>query len=167
MTDKKNLIDMFKNKFLEKGHVILSKTPTKLSENPLLEDSCLDLIVTNQPQQIASFQAGIPIFSDHCLQILVRKTKEIEMNKKIIRTRIFKKKYQKEYKNNILNHPNFLETLYDGDPNTLTSKIQNMIQDSLSKMAPVRRIQISEKNSVKLSEDTREKMVARDLAFFK
>ena len=88
---KKPLIEMLKNRILDKDHVILSQTPTKLSYNPQTEDSCLDLMITNRPQKIASFQAGIPIFSDHCMQILVRKTKEIKTNKKIIRTRIFKK----------------------------------------------------------------------------
>ena len=163
---KKTLIDMFKNKILDKGHIILSKTPTKLSDDPQSEDSCLDLMVTNRPQKIAYFQAGIPTFSDHCMQILVRKTKEIKTNKKIIRTRCFKNFNQNVYKNNIMNHPNFVEVLYERDPDTLTSKIQEMIQDSLFEMAPVKKIQISEKNSVKLSENTREKMVARDLAFF-
>ena len=43
--------------------------------------------------------------------------------------------------------------------------MQQIINDSLSELAPVRKIQISQKNTNKLTESTRQKMVDRDQAF--
>ena len=49
------------------------------------------------------------------------------------------------YKEDILGHPLYLETLYDGDTNHVAENVIKIIQDSLDKQAPVQKITITPK----------------------
>ena len=164
---KKPMIDEFKLRILDKGHKILSLEPTKINDNPEAHDSCLDLMITNRVDKIASYQAGLPSFSDHTVQMLIRQTKPLQTTQKYIRTRDFKNFDRIQYKSNIMNHPNYISTLYEGESDTITQNIQQIINDSLAIMAPVKTIQIKHKNKTRLSEEVRYKMVDRDLAYIK
>ena len=124
-------------------------------------------MLSNRLEKIANHQAGLASFSDHTVQILTRNSKPIKTTQKYIRTRSFKNFNRQQYKENILNHPNYIEVLYDGDSDSITQKIQKIVNDSLQDMAPIQTIQISNKNQVRLSEEVRDKMVQRDLALVK
>ena len=164
---KKPMIDLMKEKILLKGHVILSDIPTKTSNNPDTPNSCLDLMLTNRTEKIASYQAGLPCFSDHLMQIIIRNCKPIQSSKKFIRTSSFKIFNYQQYKINIKNHPHYVEVIYETDPEIITKKIQQIIQDSLQEMSPVVTVQTANKNRTKLSEKVRYMMVARDQAYRK
>ena len=75
---------------MEKGHVILNHQPTKIQDNIEAKESCLDLIITNRPEKIASFQASLPCFSDHTLQMVIRKIKILKLPKNSLELEILK-----------------------------------------------------------------------------
>ena len=123
----------------------------------------LDLMLTNRVDKIASYQAGISNFSDHSLQILVRNTKEIIPVNNFLRFRSYKNFVKSDFQQNIISHPNYIEVLYEGDPERITELLQTIIKDSLEEMAPMRTIQVTPKNTPKLSENIKLIMVERDL----
>ena len=162
---KKPMIDKFKENIIERGHNILSSVPTIINNNPETPNSCLDLMLTNRREKITSHMAGLPCFSDHTMQIMIRSSKPIQSNKKILRTRAFKNFNLQQYKINIVNHQSYIDAMYEKDSNTITKKIQEIIQDSLQEMSPVVTIQTAERKRTKLSERVRHMMVDRDMAY--
>ena len=65
---------------------------------------------------------------------------------------------------NILNYPDYIEAMYEQDPEIITGKIQKIIQQSLDPMAPVRTIQIKPQTNKVLSEEAKTCLAERDLA---
>ena len=68
------------------------------------------------------------------------------------------------YKQNLQNHHNYIEIMYERDPEVTVNKITEMIQKSLEQIAPVTRIQLSSKNINPLSPEAREALDQRDKA---
>ena len=159
-----SMVKIFKDRILEKGFKILNSQPTRTRDGTETKLSCLDLIVTNKTEKIASYQTGLPSFSDHSMQLVMRSTKSIATNPKYLRTRSYKNFNKTQYQENIQNHPKFIQVHYEEDPSTITSIIQGIIKDSLEIMAPMKRIQLSDKNQNKLPEEIRSALVDRDLA---
>ena len=60
-----------------------------------------------------------------------------------------------------------IETLYEGESNIITQNIEQIINDSLQTMSPIKIIQVKHKNKTQLSENVRFKMVERDQAYLK
>ena len=81
---KKPMIEALQSRILDRGFHILSDKPTKIKDNPEAAPSCLDLMITNQVEKIASHQAGIPTFSDHSLQMITRTTRQIQSTQKYL-----------------------------------------------------------------------------------
>ena len=98
------LVDNFKEKILQQGFKILNNSATRTKDNTESRPACLDLILTNKPEKVASFSSGIPSFSDHTLQVLTRSTKGLTRTQKYLRTRSYKQFNLQDYKQNILNH---------------------------------------------------------------
>ena len=158
------MVQNFKQFFLEKGFKILNNQPTRTKDNVEPKPACLDLIISNNLSKVSSFKSGISSFSDHSLQILCRSVKDIKSTPKFIRTRTFKNFNVKTYQDNIINHKDYIEVHYEQDPSIITSKIQGIIKDSLETMAPIKRVQVSSKNSNKFSEEIRQAIADRDIA---
>ena len=161
---KKPMIDAFRDRIINQGFSILSRVPTITKEHPESKESCLDLMLTNNIGKITNFEAGIESFSDHTLQVMCRSSKGINQTKKYLRIRSFKEFKQETYRENIKNHPEYIETLYEGDPNIITEIIQRIICESIQEMAPVKVIQVTEKHSTKLSEEVQILMAERKIA---
>ena len=162
---QKPMVDILREEILNKGFKILNGEPTRLKDTPDSKPACLDLLMTNVVEKIASFQTGIPAFSDHTLQILTRKTKGISKKQKFIRMRSFVNFNCQEYKNNILDHYLYIETNYEQEPNKIAQNIQTIIQDSLEILAPVKVVQLKPQKNRILSTKAKEALVQRDLAF--
>ena len=154
----------FKQRILDKGFKILNDQPTRTKDLVDSKPSCLDLLITNNVEKIASFKSGLSNFSDHTMQMVCRSVKNIKTNPKYIRTRSFKNFKIGDYQDNIMNHPMFIQVHYEEDPSVITASIQRIIKDSLEPMAPMRRIQVSDKNNNKMSEEVRTEIVIRDIA---
>ena len=161
---KQPMISSLRDRILSQGSTILSHTPTKIPDNPDSPPSCLDLMIVTNIEKIASYQAGLPSFSDHMLQVLTRISKGVKITKKFARIRSYKDFSNTTYKQSIIDHPSYIETLYENDPELITKHIIKIIQDSFEPLAPIKVIQLSNKNSTKLSPDIRSVMVERDLA---
>ena len=69
------LVNSFKDKILSKGFKILKNKPTRTKDNNDSRPACLDLGITNKIEKIVKVETGIPTFSDHSMQMLVRSTK--------------------------------------------------------------------------------------------
>ena len=135
-----------------------------ISSNPDQPDSCLDMMITNRKEKIASFQAGLPCFSDHTMQVLIRTCKPIQSTKSFMRTRSFKNFNMQQYKINIKNHHKYIETMYEIESEVITKNIQEIVNDSLQEMSPVKTIQTANKSRTQLSEKVRYMMLGRDQA---
>ena len=85
---KAPMIEEMKEMILNNGHVILNtEKSTRNKDKVDSKQTCLDLLITNRRDRIISHQSGIPGFSDHTVQILSRRSKEIKSTNKIIRIR--------------------------------------------------------------------------------
>ena len=89
------MIKELKEQILNQGFFVLNKTSTRTRDNINSRPSCIDLMITNRTDKIISHQSGLPGFSDHSVQILTRKTKEIKSINNILRIRSFKKNLMK------------------------------------------------------------------------
>ena len=157
------MIQDLKSKILNNGFSVLNNEPTwDLTSNP---GSCLDLIITNRVDKIVSFQTKSPTFSDHSLQVVIKRTKELKNQKQFIKTRYFKNYSREVYIENVQNHPLLIDTLYEPSPTTIAQNIQKIVRDSLDPIAPLKMIQVSLKKSKKLSTEARELLAKRDSAF--
>ena len=156
--------NLLQERILNKGFLLLNNTPTRTKDTADSKDSCIDMMFTNRTDKIAQHRSGITGFSDHTIQLLVRTTNKLMTNQKYIRLRCFKNFSIQQYRENIINHFLYIETLHEQDPSKITENIQTIMQESLQTMAPVKLIQTSKKNSVQISVPIREKMAERDLA---
>ena len=143
------MVQLFKEKILHKGFKILNSHPTREKETIDQKPACLDLMITNKHEKISSFQSGISNFSDHTIQILNRTAKIIKSPPKYLNIRSYKNFNRIDYKANIINHHEYIEVFHEQDPNIITKKLQNIIKDSIDQMAPMIRIQTSEKTLTK------------------
>ena len=128
---KAPMIKSLKERILNKGFTVLSNKPTKSVDNVDAEDSCLDLMIMNQVKKIVSYQRGIDSISDHTLQMLSQSTRGIKSTRKYLRIRSFKDFEKETFKDNVKNHGDFIETLYETEPDKITQKIQNIILESI------------------------------------
>ena len=69
------------------------------------------------------------------------------------------------YQENIINHPDYIETYHEKDPDRIAEGIQKIIQESLDPLAPVRRIQLNKKSNNKISDESKELLALRDALF--
>ena len=79
------------NRILDKGVNLINTTPTRELDTPQTKPSCLDMMFANKMDKIANFQSGLPGFSDHTVQILVRKTKKNGNHPKFHQDKIIQK----------------------------------------------------------------------------
>ena len=158
------MIDSLRSRILDKGFVILSSKPTAVKEHPDAKECCLDLMLTNRQEKIMNFEAGLLTFSNHFVQSLSRSSKGIKKNQNYKRMRSFKNFNQKKFKEDILNHVDYIECMYEKDTDVITEKIQRVIKESLDPMAPIRIVQLSEKNAVELSAEVKVKITEKEVA---
>ena len=159
-----DMVLQMKERILQKGFKILNSDPTRQKDNVEAKPACLDLLLTNMPEKIASYQSGISMFSDHTLQILNRRAKNVKLVPKMIRLRSFKKFDKQKFRENIMNHPNYIEIMYEQDPSVITVMLQKIIQESIHDLATIKIIQVSQKNTNILTPETKDLMVQRDIA---
>ena len=141
------LSEMLQERILSKGFTLLGNQPTRTPDNPLSRPAALDLMITNRLEKIENYQVGLPSFSDHLVQTLTRRTKNLQVSQNRIKLRSFKKISVQQYRENIKNHPKYIETLYEGDPQIITGNIQQIIEESINEMAPIKIIQVDNTNN--------------------
>ena len=78
--------------------------------------------------------------------------------------RSFRHFNQQDFKTNILNHHYYIDVLHEVDPNIITQKILIILQDSLQPMAPIKIIQVTNKNQSPLSQEAKTALAERDIA---
>ena len=159
------LAEMLKERILNQGYTLVGNKPTRSPDNTSSRPAALDLMITNRIYKVENFQVGISSFSDHHVQSLTRRTKDIKITQKRIKIRSFKNYNVQTYKENLKNHHKYVENLYERDPNVITQNLQQMINDSLREIAPIKVIQLDNTNKTKLSEKTRTTLAMRDAAY--
>ena len=146
---RESMVTELKDKILNNGHTTLNNSNTRSKDNINSKESCLDVMFTNRLDKINSFQSGIPGFSDHTIQIMSRNVKNIQKTQKIIKIRSYKNFSNQIYKDNIKNHPMFIETYYEKDPQKITQNLQQIILNSIDELAPMKNVQLSLKKPIK------------------
>ena len=158
------MVEKFQEKILDQGFKILNCTPTRCKDTVDAKPACLDLILTNTLKKVASFSSGESSFSDHTIQGLHRTSKKLVTTEKYIRLRKFKNFKIAEFKDNILNHSMFIETLYEQESNIITKNIQTIIDDSLKEQAPVQILQLKTQYNNPISQAAKQALTDRDVA---
>ena len=130
----------------------MNSEPTRYEDTTNQRPSCLDLMITNHPDKIIRHET-LPGFSDHTLQKLIRRSSEIITQPQIIKIRSYKNYSNQRYKDNILNHYLYIETLHEKNPETITENIQKIIGESLEAEAPV----IKKKKKKKMKQNCHKK----------
>ena len=154
-----------KARILDNGIVVLNKEHTWNLEPNSLNPSCLDLIITNRRDKVTSYSTIYPTFSNHAMLELNYKVREVKTQSQYIKTRNLKNYSRTLYKEAILNHPLYVETHYEGDPDTIAQNLRQIIRQSLDPLAPPQRIQLKPAQKPKLSEEARDLLARRDLAY--
>ena len=164
-TAQSPLVKSLHDKILSKGFTVINSAQTKEKISPQDKTSCLDLIITNRKDKILMHDTISPTFSDHFLIIMKRQSKPIQVPKQFMKLRCFKNFNKTNYQDNIINHPNYINLFYENDPNTISNGIQKLIQESLDRLAPIRRIQLTKQNISQISKEAREMLAIRDSKF--
>ena len=146
---KAPMAKMFREKILQKGFKILNKKPTRNDDTSGQRPACLDLLITNRADKILSHDT-LPAFSNHTLQILIRRTSEMKSQPQVIKTRSYKNYSNYDYKMGILNHGLYIETLYEKDPDVITENLQKIVGESLDSQAPIINVKTTKKKLKKI-----------------
>ena len=96
--------------------------------------------------------------------LLLEEPGRLKTQKLYIKIRSFKNFQASEFRQQILDHWDYILTLHEMDTKTISINTQKIIKQSLDVVAPIKMVQISNKNSNKLSENTRTLLAERDLA---
>ena len=138
---KVTMSKLLKEEILQKGSKIINTKPTRNDDTPNQNPSCIDVMITNRPDKI-TYHNSLPGFSDHKVQIMIRKTTEIISQVKYLKTRDYSNYSNLRYRDKILNHYLYLPTLYENDTEIITKNIQEIITNSLNSEAPEKTIKI-------------------------
>ena len=158
------MVTQFQERILDQGFNILNCTPTRCNDTVDAKPACLDLIITNTLDKIASFSSGESSFSDYTIQGLHRTSKKLVTSQKFIRLRKFKNFKVAEFKDKIQNHSLLIETLYEHESQIITKNIQTIINDSLQDQAPVQIVQLKTKFTNPISQAAKQALTDRDVA---
>ena len=161
---KHSMSELLKDKILSQGTDQVNTDFTRIENQPDGRKSCLDQIFTTNPEKMNSHRTHLSTCSDHAMIEYNKKAKNIKIEKKYIKIRSMKNFKQNEFKENLRQHPKYISTLYEGESQIITNNITTMLQDSLNNMAPVVRIQITSKNTTKLTTEAKQSLVDRDSA---
>ena len=159
-----NLVKELKDRILSQGFTVINKSPTRNVASTTEKEACLDYIVTNKLDMVINHDSIYPIFSDHSLLKLTRRQKVFKSPRQLLKTRSLKNLDIHKYKQDILNHPLYLDSLYNGDLNQVSENIQTIIQNSLDIQAPVKTILLSPKNKSQISTEAKELLSLRDIS---
>ena len=96
--------------------------------------------------------------------VVVRSTKEIKSRQKFVRTRNYTNFSIQQLRENILNHPQYIQVNYEPDPNIVATTIQTIIQNSIDNIAPIKHVQIKPRTNQILSEVAKNVLADRDIA---
>ena len=100
------------DKIISKGTYKLNFEVTRPTDKTNSQPSCLDHMYTNRAYKIINVKTVQNTFSDHSLQMLVRKTNQFSVQRNYIKTRNFKNYSRETFRENIRNHHLFIQTLY-------------------------------------------------------
>ena len=153
-----------REKILTTGTTKLNTEYTRVDNQPGGRISCLDHVYTNMPQKISSFTTHHNTFSDHSMVEVNKNVKNKITNKKYIKIRSLKNYRPAQFVENVKNHYKYIETMHEVDTNTIARNITQIMQESVSDMAPIRRIQLSAKNVHPISEEAKLALAERDHA---
>ena len=128
---------MLRERILNTGTTKVNSEYTRSENQPGGRISCLDHIYTNHPEKINNHTTIHSTFSDHSMVILNKRVKKLESQRSYIKIRSMKNMNIPLYKENIENHNLFISTLYEPEPQVISTNITTMLQDSLKTMAPV------------------------------
>ena len=93
-----------------------------------------------------------------------KRCKNIVNMKKFIQIRSMTNLNSEIFKLNLQTHPKYIHIMYDKDPETIANDIIEMVQDSLTDIAPVKRIKLSTKTANPLSIEAQEMLKQRNAA---
>ena len=161
---RQKLYEILKEKILDGGTVKINSEYTRQDNPPHGRLSCLDHAYTTHPQKISSHTTDHATFSDHATVEINKAVRTIIDTKKFIRIRTMKNFNKNDYIDRIINHHKYITTLHERDTDTIANNITQIIQESATPSAPIKRIQLSSLNKVTLSDKAREALTLRDIA---
>ena len=142
---KQNMYKQLKIKILLTGTTKINTLYTRHEDQPNGRKSCLDQCFSTHPQKINSHTTHYQSFSDHAMLEINKSAKNIQNSRKYIQIRSLKNFKPEEFKDNIRNHQRYISTLHEKYTNIIANNINVILQESLANMAPIKRIQLSEK----------------------
>ena len=98
---------------LNNGTYKINQEFTRQDIQPEGRKTCLDHLYTTNPEKISSFKTHHKSFSDHALLEMNRNGKKIKNTKKFIRICSMKNFDREKFKENLQNHPDYVEILYE------------------------------------------------------
>ena len=158
------MVSTLQERIINKGHIVLNSRPTKIPKTNTEKPSCIDLIITNTPELIVNHDTDTDTFSDHAMVTATRRSKPLKALRNMIKIRSYKDFNVTEYRESIINHHLYIETIMEHDTNRIAGNLRQIIQESLDPVAPVRLIQLSNRAQTKLTIKTRQLLADREIA---
>ena len=155
---RQKLYDILKETILDGGTAKINNEYTRHDNPPNGRFSCLDHAYTTHPLKISNHKTDHTTFSDHASVEINKAVREIKQSKKFIRIRSMKNFNKNDYTERIVNHHKYILTLHENDPDEIAKNITQIIQDSATQTAPIKRIQLSQQNKVTLSDKARRRL---------
>ena len=162
---KNPMVTQLKEKILSKGMFVVNDQPTWNLENPSTEPSTLDLILANRKDKILNHETIFPTFSDHAMLLLRRKSPNFQPKTSYMYNRNYKNYDRTNYNDNLMNHYLFIETLYEQDPSIVAQNIQQIVQQSMDPLAPMKRTQVPKSTNSNISTEAKLLLAQRDTAY--
>ena len=159
------LCQILKEKILSNGTTKINHEYTRHDNPPTGRKSCIDHAYSTHPEKINNIWTEHSTFSDHSMVVVCKRIKKMKITKKYLKIRSMKNYNKTTFKENLQNHHMYISTLYEASPHIISENITTMLQDSLEQMAPVTRIQLSNKNKQTLSIEAKQALLDRDTAY--
>ena len=156
------LYRILNNQIFNKGASIVRTKPTKIHHNK--ENSNIDHLITNIPEKIIQPQIIHSGFSDHYITKFTRITKNPIHHPRYRNMRKFSMVNWSQVKAEIYNDSRLQTTETSTDPQEITTLLTQMIEEIISKQAPIQRIQTNLKILPFITKDTMEVIKQRDQA---
>ena len=161
-TKHKNIKKYINEKLINNGMKLINNEPTRFEGGI---ERGLDHIYSNRIEKMYKFNQSNFTSSDHSILHYYRQMKVQQSEETYILTRQWNKINYDEVNQNIINHPNYIESLSNNDSNKIANFIIQQINLNLDKQSEIRKIKIKNDKKMKYSPETIDKINEKNIIY--
>ena len=156
------LYRILNSQIFNKGASVVKTKPTKIHYNK--NNTNIDHLITTCPNKIIQPQIIKSGYSDHMITKFIRTSKNLIHHPRFRNMRKFAAVNWSQVKAEILNYSRLETTETSTQPQVTSENLINIIEENVSKQAPIKRVQTNLKTPSFISTETKEVLKQRDTA---